>query len=79
MLKMAAETLWTSTNELMDAALPAETVEAIRAAAWEIEGVRDVRDVRTRRTGSKRRVGIEIGTDPDLTVEAADQLADQVG
>ena len=77
-LKMAGKILWTSTNELMDAALPAESVEMIRAAAREIEGVRDVPDVRTRQMGSKRLVVIEISTAPDLVVEEADQLATQV-
>ena len=77
-LKVAGETIWTSTNELMDSALPAERVEAIRAAALGIDGVRDVPAVRTRRMGSKRLVGIEISTAPDMVMEEVDRVAVRV-
>ena len=77
-LKMAGEILWTSTQELMDAALPVESVRTIRAAAEGVEGVREVAAVRTRRIGSKNLVDLEINTDPDLVVEEADGVAAQV-
>jgi cation diffusion facilitator family transporter len=77
-LKMAGVTAWNSTRDLMDAAMPAERVEAIRFAAAGVEGVRDVPAVRTRRMGNRHLVELDISTDPDLVVEEADRLAAQV-
>jgi len=77
-LKTAGETLCHSTQDLMDAALSTEHVEAIRSIAKEIKGVRGVPTVRTRRMGSRYLADLDISTDPDLVVEEADRVAAQV-
>jgi cation diffusion facilitator family transporter len=77
-VRMAGQTIWTSTRDLMDAALPAHEVRALRSLAEDVEGVRNVSSVRTRRTGSRRLVELDIDIDADLIVEEADRVASQV-
>jgi cation diffusion facilitator family transporter len=78
LLKMAGETLWNSTQDLMDAGLTAEYVEIIRSTAGKIKGVRGVPTVRTRRMGSRYLVDLDISTDSDIVVEEADRVAAQI-
>lgn len=77
-LKMAGETLWNATQDLMDVALSTEHVETIRSAVEGIDGVRQVAAVRTRRMGSRYLVDLDISIDSDLVVEEADQVAAQI-
>ena len=59
---------------LMDAVDP-ELVDQATTAIWSVEGVRDVRELRIRWIGHTLRAEADITVAPDLTVQAAHDLA----
>jgi divalent metal cation (Fe/Co/Zn/Cd) transporter len=77
-IAVGIRTIRSSLRDLMDASLPAAEVSAIRQAAESVDGVRRVSTVRTRRHGSRRLVDLAIALDPDLLVEEADRVAEEV-
>jgi len=72
------EQLQEAARGLMDRALPADAVEAIRVKASEMAGVADVTFVRTRMAGPRYWVDLGIALDADLPVAKADQIASAV-
>ncbi len=69
-------------NMLMDKALPAATVEQIRAAALSVEGVMGVHDLRTREAGGRKFVDMHLDLDGNITLNSAHaiglQAADKI-
>ncbi len=62
---------------LVDAAPPEEMLERIRGAIKEVDGVRNVHALRTRRVGAHLFVDVHIQVDPELTVAAGHAIAHQ--
>ncbi len=66
-----------SVEELIDTALDPGQVEAIRAALMEVDGVRDLHMLRTRRMGPKSLVDVHILLrDPRLSVSEGHQISE---
>lgn len=63
---------------LMDAALPAEQIAAVRAACCTVPGVLDVLTLRTRHSGPQPWVDVEVAVGPSLSVEEAHRISGSV-
>ena len=66
---------WDALHDLMDRAVNAEEVEAIRATLRQTPGVAGVHDVRTRKMGDMVVVDAHIEVDAMLTVEQGHNIA----
>lgn len=62
--------------ELVDAAPPDEVTEPVIAALWAVPGVRDVHDLRLRKTGLAVQADVHLSLDPDLTLSEAHRLCE---
>ncbi len=65
-------------QDLTDTAVDAERVRAIERTARQVQGVRDVHALRTRRSGGSVYMDIHVLVDPNLTVEAGHAIAETV-
>lgn len=66
--------LWDSTRELVDTALPDDQVNAMRAIAEAVDGVREVHSLRTRLMGGATVLDIHIQVDPGISVSEGHQI-----
>jgi cation diffusion facilitator family transporter len=63
---------------LLDTMPDPDTVQAMRDAAWQARGVREVRDLKVRQRGSVFHADLRVAVDPTLTVATAHDLAHRV-
>lgn len=63
---------------LMDTQPDEGTLKDMRGAAFQIEGIREVRDLRVRQRGSTFHADLRVAVDPDLSVAVAHDLAHTV-
>ncbi len=68
---------WDALHDLMDRAVDAEEIAAIRKTLAETPGVRDVHDIRTRKMGDLIVADVHIEVDATLSVEAGHDIAVQ--
>jgi cation diffusion facilitator family transporter len=76
--KIGWDLLWKSTQELIDTALDAEEVATIRRSILNVDGVRALHMLRTRRSGSDALVDVHILVDPTLSVSEGHQIGERV-
>jgi cation diffusion facilitator family transporter len=69
---------WHSLRELVDTALDAETVEAIRKEIAEVDGVHSVHQLRTRRMGPDALVDVHVLVEPRLSVSEGHHISESV-
>jgi divalent metal cation (Fe/Co/Zn/Cd) transporter len=67
-----------SVNELVDTALDPEQVEAIRRSILEVDGVREMHMLRTRRMGGEALVDVHILVEPRLSVSEGHYISESV-
>jgi hypothetical protein len=72
--KIAVELLWESMAELIDTALPDEEVEAMRAAALAVPGLRDIHHIRTRTMGGKTLLDMHLQVNPKVSVSEGHEI-----
>jgi cation diffusion facilitator family transporter len=77
-LVSASRLLRGSATELMDEQADDETVDAIRQAALEVDGVRAVEKLRVRKSGMECFADIHVEVDPHLTVERGHKIGHDV-
>ena len=63
---------------LIERACSHEEIEEIRKYIMEIDGVKRIDSLMTRRFGSKIYVDLEIAEDPDITLREAHDIAERV-
>jgi cation diffusion facilitator family transporter len=73
--KIGWDLAWHSVQELADAALEAERVEAIRESINDIDGVREVHMLRTRRMGHDALIDVHVLVRPWLSVSEGHMIA----
>jgi cation diffusion facilitator family transporter len=66
---------WNALHDLMDRAVDAQEVQAIRSTVLATPGVAGVHDIRTRKMGDMVVVDVHIEVDATLTVEAGHNIA----
>ena len=66
--KVGIEILIGSANELMDISIDEEKEEEIKAIVDEIEGIKSLREIRTRKYGAMAYVDLVICVDKDLSL-----------
>ncbi len=66
--------IWDSLKELVDTALPQDEVNAIRATALTIPGIRDVHDLRSRRMANRTLLDIHLQVDPHISVSEGHEV-----
>lgn len=76
--KIGWELAWHSIQELADAALEEERVAAIRGAITDIDGVREVHMLRSRRMGQDALVDVHVLVRPWLSVSEGHMIAVEV-
>jgi cation diffusion facilitator family transporter len=76
--KIAWDLSWKSARELIDTALDAEDVAAIRSKIVSVHGVRELHMLRTRRSGSDALVDVHLLVDPTLSVSEGHQIGEKV-
>jgi cation diffusion facilitator family transporter len=72
--KIALTLLWDATQELIDTALPLEQVDAIRAVALGVPGLRDVHRIRTRSMGGKTLMDLHLQVDSRVSVSEGHEI-----
>ncbi len=76
---IAGNILRDALQELVDSALPEETLASIRAClARESHHVRGYHDLRTRKSGREVHIDVHVLVDPDLSVSEAHRLTDHL-
>ncbi len=75
---LGIETLRDSVNGLLDSSMPSGKVAVVRSISGEVEGVEDVREIKSRRTGSDYSIDIVIEVHPDLTILEARTISSGV-
>ncbi|MGD8312606.1 MAG: cation diffusion facilitator family transporter [Gammaproteobacteria bacterium] len=76
--KIGWDLLWQSLQELIDTSLDEEEVAAIRHSIMDVNGVRALHMLRTRRSGSDALVDVHILVDPTLSVSEGHQIGETV-
>ena len=77
-IKVAIESLISASNQLVDRAADDKTCAAIQTTVTAVDGVKAVKDLRTRLFGNRFYVDITIAVDKKLTIAAGDAIADAV-
>ena len=70
--------LWNAMKETLDAAPPRDVVERIRSIARSVPEVREVEQLRVRRSGLALLVDIHVEVDPEITVHHGHEIAHRV-
>ncbi|MEW6647484.1 MAG: cation diffusion facilitator family transporter [Pseudomonadota bacterium] len=76
--KIAWDLGWHAVHELVDTALEAERVEAIRRVIQSVDGVNELHTLRTRRMGADALVDVHIQVDPLLSVSEGHHISERV-
>ncbi len=76
--KAGGELAWESIQELIDTGLEEEEINSIQQLIQNIEGVRAMHRLRTRRMGARVLVDVHILVDPRLSVSEGHHIADRV-
>ncbi|MBD3669619.1 MAG: cation transporter [Gammaproteobacteria bacterium] len=76
--KIAWDLIWQSVQEIMDAGLEEERVHAIREAILEVDGVRELHELRTRRLGPDALVDVHVLVGPRLSISEGHHIAEAV-
>jgi cation diffusion facilitator family transporter len=76
--KIGWDLLWKSLQELIDTSLEEDKVAAIRNAILDVDGVRALHMLRTRRSGSDALVDVHILVDPGLSVSEGHMIGEHV-
>lgn len=77
-IKISIDLYMQSVNQLIDKAADTKTIEKLKTLALSIDGVNEIHDMKTRISGSKFYVDIEIGINPSLTVLEGHTIATKV-
>lgn len=76
--KIGWELAWSSIHELIDAGLEEEKVSAIRETITNVDGVRELHMLRTRRMGGEALVDVHIQVDPEVSVSEGHFISEKV-
>lgn len=74
-IKVAIETLLSSSRQLVDRAASDQVCEQIKTLVLMVDGVKDVTQLRTRLFGDKVNIELDIAVDGHLSLTAANQIA----
>ncbi len=77
-LKLAWKLGFKALRQLSDTAAPADTVRAIKQLADNVQGVKEVHQIRTRFLGRGWGVDLHVLVDSKISVRSGHQIADQV-
>lgn len=76
--KASVDIFMDAVNRLIDRSCTDEEIERIRECVMEIDGVKNIDKLMTRRFGSKIYVDLEIAEDPNITLLEAHHIAERV-
>lgn len=77
-MKVGVDLYLKSMDELVDRSAKSEVIEDIKALILSIEGVEEIRDIKTRVFGNGIYVDLEIAVDGNLSVKAGHTIAENV-
>ncbi|MBF0280458.1 MAG: magnetosome biogenesis CDF transporter MamM [SAR324 cluster bacterium] len=78
LLYLGGEIFWDSVKGLMDSSAPKEIREKITEKALEVNEVKVVEELKTRRIGQGLWIDIGVGLDPNLSIEEASDVSAKV-
>lgn len=76
--KIGWDLAWQSLRELIDTGLDPERVDLIRNSILEVQGVKALHVLRTRRMGGEALVDVHIQVNPNLSVSEGHHISEQV-
>ncbi len=76
--KIGWSLVWQSLRELIDTGLDPERVDLIRSSILEVQGVKALHILRTRRMGGDALVDVHIQVNPNLSVSEGHHISEQV-
>lgn len=76
--KMGAQLVWQAVTELIDTALDQEKVAQIRQAILEVDGVKSLHMLRTRRMGGEALADVHLQVNPRISVSEGHQIGETV-
>ncbi|MDX1606339.1 MAG: cation diffusion facilitator family transporter [Candidatus Competibacterales bacterium] len=76
--KIGWDQAWQAVEELIDTGLEPERVDAIRTRIADVDGVRDLHMLRTRRMGGNALVDVHVQVNPRLSVSEGHQIGEYV-
>lgn len=77
-MKVGVDLYLKSMDELVDRSAEPQTIESIRTLILSVEGVEEIRDLKTRVFGNGIYVDLEIAVDADLSVKKGHTIAENV-
>lgn len=77
-VKIGWDLAWQSLRELIDTGLEPERVKLIRKSILEVQGVKALHVLRTRRMGGEALVDVHIQVNPSLSVSEGHHISEQV-
>lgn len=77
-IKVGLEIFMQAMDQLVDKSADREIIENIRQNIWDIEGVKDIDDIKTRIHGSRIFVDVEISVDGETSVTEGHIIAENV-
>jgi cation diffusion facilitator family transporter len=77
-LKVGLEVLWGAVKEMADTAPGSEVMARISACALDVEGVRDIHDLKVRSAGGRHQMQLHIVVDGGLSVTQGHGIAKKV-
>ncbi len=78
LMYLGGDVFWDSAKGLMDRSVESPTRERISTLVKSVEGVDEIKHMRTRNVGQEVFIEIVIGVDPDLSVAEAKAISDAV-
>ena len=76
--KIGFDLLYNSAQQLIDSALDEETVAKIKTASSGVDGVVDVHELRTRKSGSNAFADVRIQVSPRISISEGHQISETV-
>lgn len=76
--KIGWDLSWSSIKQLVDTALPQETVDEIRNEILQVDGVIDAHDLRTRQLGPHVAVDVHVQVDANISVSEGHEIGEWV-
>lgn len=78
MIVLGSLAAWENVHQIMDRAPADEYFDRVRAAALDVDGVKDVEKLRIQAAGPDAHIDIDIEVDPDMTVAASHEITQHV-
>ncbi|MBF0219222.1 MAG: magnetosome biogenesis CDF transporter MamM [Gammaproteobacteria bacterium] len=75
---LGGEVFWESYKGLMDRSAPSNVLAKVKKIAYEVDGVQDIGELRSRMIGQELWLDMTIQVDAEITIDAADAVRERI-